>query len=99
VTSQAPWSHFGTNRKTWDGVGFESNVLLVTYTFTSCLPVSRASVNGSLGNFVGEGLAVEGWGDTGAVVAVSDVHEANTSTAATVQAACEKVRIPLTLPG
>ena len=45
--------------KTCRGAGLDSNELLVTNTFTSYLPSSRASLRGSRGNFVGEGLAVE----------------------------------------
>lgn len=58
VTSQAPSSHLGMNLKTCRGAGLRSNELLVTNTFTSYLPSSRASSRGSDGNFVVEGLAV-----------------------------------------
>ena len=88
VTSQAPSSHFGTKRRSWEANGLDSNELPVTKTFTSYLPANRASVNGSRGSFVGDGLAVDPWG--GAVcsgVVVSDVHEANASTLAIAQAA------------
>lgn len=64
-------------------------MLLVTKTLASCLPSRRASATGNRGSFVGEGLGVETWGDSDSacsVVGVSDVQEANISTAVVIQA-------------
>ena len=93
VTSQAPSSHLGMNLKTCRCAGLRSNELLVTNTFTSYLPSSRASSRGSDGNFVVEGLAV-GAGSPpdhqekrSSQAVHSEVHEAATRSAAIAVAA------------